>query len=477
MLAALAGRRLGLALGLEAVGAWAAGALYAFHTNQIHETPRLHVIFHAFLALALEQLVILLATGRRIAAWAAAGFLLLQGLSSNYMLLYGALLVGLVLGGVAIVRPRRAWEGGRQLILPAVAAAAAFLPVALPYARQTAVHDLGRALPVGFDLLHLLQPLKSNVLYGPLFSELAPSGRVGFVGFFAAALAAYALLAGRVPTPSPGWIPARVWVPAAAALAAVFGILALGRDVALAGEMIGPGPYRLLYAWVPGFDLVRFPERLMLLGMLFVGLLAGRGITLMRQRGLPVVAMTLAALVPLEHVSPYAWGDFRVPVGRNVPTAYRWLATQPVAALIELPVISSRYDIMSMYLSTYHWKWLVLGYGGYLPRISLDLREKARYLSAANLEALREVGVDTALVHLPPAALAKTYASVTDAGRAVFAAHFGLAPLDFYQEVRRLESAGRLVRVAEFDRGPARIPGGRDVVFRIEARRTNAPGP
>ncbi len=254
LLAALAGRRLGLALGLEAVGAWAAGALYAFHTNQIHETPRLHVIFHAFLALALEQLVILLATGRRIAAWAAAGFLLLQGLSSNYMLLYGALLVGLVLGGVAIVRPRRAWEGGRQLILPAVAAAAAFLPVALPYARQTAVHDLGRALPVGFDLLHLLQPLKSNVLYGPLFSELAPSGRVGFVGFFAAALAAYALLAGRVPTPSPGWIPARVWVPAAAALAAVFGILALGRDVALAGEMIGPGPYRLLYAWVPGFD-------------------------------------------------------------------------------------------------------------------------------------------------------------------------------------------------------------------------------
>src|SRR5262249_14321336 len=47
-LAAFTARALSLRLGADAVGAWAAGALYAFHTYQVHEAPRLNIIFHGF---------------------------------------------------------------------------------------------------------------------------------------------------------------------------------------------------------------------------------------------------------------------------------------------------------------------------------------------------------------------------------------------------------------------------------------------
>ena len=75
--AAYAARRLALSLGLDGVAAWAAGALYGFHTYQINEGPRLNVIWHGFLPLALERLVALLRTGERRHARAAAGLLLL----------------------------------------------------------------------------------------------------------------------------------------------------------------------------------------------------------------------------------------------------------------------------------------------------------------------------------------------------------------------------------------------------------------
>src|SRR5262245_45625505 len=60
VLCAWAARRLALAFGLTPLAAWAAGALYGFHTYQVNEAPRLHIVFHAFLPLALLELVRLL---------------------------------------------------------------------------------------------------------------------------------------------------------------------------------------------------------------------------------------------------------------------------------------------------------------------------------------------------------------------------------------------------------------------------------
>src|SRR6185369_4715850 len=96
LLCAMAGRRLALRLGCHPIGAWAAGALYAFHTYQINEVPRLQTIVHAFTVLALGELIVYLQTGARRAAVLTAAFMLLQALCSNYHLLYGCVLLGLV---------------------------------------------------------------------------------------------------------------------------------------------------------------------------------------------------------------------------------------------------------------------------------------------------------------------------------------------------------------------------------------------
>ena len=69
MLAAAGGRRLAIVLGLTPVAAWAAGALYGFHTYQVNEAPRLNIVAHGFVAFALAELVLYLRTGEPRRAW------------------------------------------------------------------------------------------------------------------------------------------------------------------------------------------------------------------------------------------------------------------------------------------------------------------------------------------------------------------------------------------------------------------------
>src|SRR5688572_4387064 len=77
ILAAMGARRLAGVLGLDPLAAWAAGALYGFHTYQINEAPRLHIIVHGFIAFAVAELLLYLKTGDRRRAWTTAGLMLL----------------------------------------------------------------------------------------------------------------------------------------------------------------------------------------------------------------------------------------------------------------------------------------------------------------------------------------------------------------------------------------------------------------
>src|SRR5262245_56200394 len=162
LLAAYSARRLAALLGAVPVAAWAAGALYAFHTYQVHEASRLNVIFHGFVPLALAELVAYLRTGERRRAWTTGLFTLLQGLSSNYHLLYTALLLGLVLLGALAARPRRIAARLPGLLMPAVVCGTLFLPIALPYLRVARTHDHTRSLPQAMGLEHYLSTAPTN---------------------------------------------------------------------------------------------------------------------------------------------------------------------------------------------------------------------------------------------------------------------------------------------------------------------------
>lgn len=477
LFAALAARRLALALGLDPVCAWAAGALYGFHTYQINEGPRLNVVFHVFLPLALERFVAFLRTGERRAAWATAALMLLQGLSSNYHLLYGCLLLGLVGLGFGVARPALARRRAGVLLGPALVAALLFAPIAWPYVRLSREQGLSRELPAGVDLQHYLSTAPGNIVYGAIGAEVRLQQRgPHFVGFLALVLAGVALVAWwrrRAESSESIALNQRVWVPAAAALAVLFVALSLGRDVSVFGTPLGPGPYRLLYEFVPGFQLVRIPERLGLIAMLPVALLAARGLAIVRL-GSPRAALGLALLLPLEHLSVLSVTE-RVPVGAKRPAVYAWLAANPGGAIAELPVRGEglvREETVEMYFSTVHWRPIIHGYTAYQQQLTRLLRRlAAEFPSDASLAAFRRVGVDTVVVHHGRelgADLAHQIPGTDAEKRGELQRLTRLADLDFYDRLPAAVAAERVRLLARFD-GPPLFESTADEVYRIAA--------
>jgi hypothetical protein len=489
LLAAGGARRLAASLGADPVAAWTAGALYAFHTYQVHEASRLNVIFHGFVPLALGELVLYLKTGDRRRAWTTGLLTLLQGLSSNYHLLYAALLLGLALLGALVARPRLVARRLPGLLLPAAACGLLFLPLALPYLSVARTHAHERSLPQAMGLEHYLSTTPTNLVYGAMGAPVRAQQRgphfVGFVSLALAALAVVAWAAGRGRGEEAPLLPPRVSVPAAAALALLFAAFSLGRNVVWLGHYLAPGPYRLLYH-LPGFQLVRIPERLSLLAMLFVALLVARGLTLVSRRAPAALALLLAALVPLEHLSPRAEVE-RVPVGQRVPEVYRWLAAQDVGAVAEVPVRGEglvREETLDMYFSTFHWKRIIHGYTAYPPLVTRLLRRlAAQFPAEVSLQAFSRVGVDTVIVHWgrePGMDLHRQVPGRGEEKERRFRRLLRLAGLDLYERVPAAVAEGRIVPQQRFAGEAAHLyDGTADEAYRIlpSPRRPAAPAP
>jgi hypothetical protein len=487
VLAAAGGRRLGGVLGLTPVAAWAAGALHGFHTYQVNEAPRLNIVAHGFIAFALAELVLYLRTGEKRRAWRTAGFMLLQGLSSNYHLLYGALALGLVVAGSLAAAPRVVARRLPTLALAALAAAAAFAPIAVPYVQAAREQGYARELPPGIGLEHYLSTSPTNVVYGAIGTEVRLQQRgPHFAGFVSLALALAALAlwaAGKTDDTAAAAVPARAWIPAAAALALLFVALSLGRDMTAWGITLGPGPYRALHRYVPGFQLVRIPERLSLLAMLFVALLAARAIALVeaRRRGLAVL---LAAAVPLEHVSTLPVSE-RVPVAHRVPEVHRWLAANPTGAIAEVPIHGEglvREETLEMYFSTLHWKPVIHGYTAFPPLLTRHLRRlAAQFPSPASVQALRRVGVDTVVVHRGGPLGRDLARRLRDTGQfddERFAALLRRSDQDLFARLPEAVAAGRIRLEARFDGPGARLfRSEADEVYRLSDAPAIEPAP
>ena len=474
LLAAMGGQRLGLALGLGPCGAWAAGALYGFHTYQINEAPRIHILYHGFIAFALEQLLKFLRTGGRRHAYQLAAIMLAQGLCSSYHVLYGALLLSALMIAVAILRIRLALARVPTLAAAGVAAVLLFSPILLPYLRSADVHRFQHELPKGVDLSHYFSTTPTNLFYGPVgvpvrLQQKAPH----FIGFISIGLVVATLVAWVLRYQEEGaeraLVPARIWIPAALALAILFVALSLGKDVVVFGRELGAGPYRLLYDWVPGFQQVRIPERLSLIAMLFIALLVGRALTLLEQKGRTGAALALAILVPAEHVSPLPRTE-TVPVLEEIPAVYRWLEEQPVQALAEVPTWGEsliRKETLEMYFSSYHHKPIIHGYESYPPLLTTFLRQvAAEFPTDISVDVFQRVGVDTILVHRgrpEGPELSSKLPHWIERGRLKFLARFAGASSHVYRgtadEVYRIEK-GPLASAARFPSGrPFRDPG------------------
>lgn len=381
--------------------ALAAGALYGGHTFLINEVPRLQIQAQCFFPLGLLALLEHFERPRLGSAASFAVVVLLCGLSNNYYLLYMPLLFGLALPWLL----RRCPYGRRraavaQLALCLLPLAAVFAPIGWRYARVAERFGFTRELPMGIGIEKYLATRPENWLYG----ETVPGVRLQtqaahFTGFVPLALAGLAALGAWRRREDRGLV-----VLALAGILA-FGMLSLGQDIALLERRIGPGPYRLLFGLVPGFSLVRIPERLALLAMFWLALLTALGareILARAGRARTVAALLLAAAVALEHASTPI-RTIRLPAGGEIPELYRWLRGQRMERVAEIPFYGpwlNRLDSLSMYFAIGAARAIVNGYTGFYPPAYAFLRHK---LSSEPgpffLETLERLGLDHVVVH------------------------------------------------------------------------------
>jgi hypothetical protein len=383
----------------DVAAASVAGVLFGGHTFLINEIPRLQIQAQFFLPLGLLALLEHFERPRLRSAAAFAAAALLCGLSNNYYLVYMPLLFGLALpwlvGRCAPGQRRRAVA---QLALCLLPLAVIFVPLALRY--LSVAHRFGfvRELPMGIGLEKYMSVRPENWLYG----ELLPGARLQtqaahFTGFVPLALAALALAARRRES--------RGLLTTAALGVVGFALLSLGQDMALFDHRLGPGPYRLLFALLPGFSLIRIPERLALLAMFWLAVLAALGARLLLERGgraRRLLAPVLVALVAAEHLS-IPVRSIRLPVGDEVPEVYRWLRGQRAGRVAELPFYGpwlNRLDSLPMYFEIGSARAIVNGYTGFYPPAYAFLRHKLSALRGPFfLETLERLELDHIVVH------------------------------------------------------------------------------
>jgi hypothetical protein len=166
--------------------------------------------------------------------------------------------------------------------------------------------------------------------------------------------------------------------------------------------------YDLFYRYVPGFDGLRVPARFGMIVALGLAVLAGFAVT-------PRMAPAAVALILLESVAAPLPVDQNPPdykrpglaalpdLQRVAPPVYGFVRGLPEgSAIVELPLGEPAFDVRYMYYSTRHWRSLVNGYTGGLPKDYEFLDQMLQDLFTRPeraWSALRRSGATHAIVH------------------------------------------------------------------------------
>jgi hypothetical protein len=381
----------------------AAGVLFATHTYIVNEVPRVQIQAQCFFPLGLLLLRRHFAAPTRARAAFCALAVAACGLSNNYYQLYMPLLFGLALPWLLSLCPpadRRRAVG--QLAVALVPVLIVFAVLAARYLRVADRYGFGREVPVGIGLEKYLATRPENWIYGETVRGVRLQTQAAhFTGIVPVLLAAVGVVLGwrrRSSTQDRGLI-----VTALGGLL-VFGLLSLGKDVSAFGRTLAPGPYRLLYL-LPGFQLVRIPERFALLTMFWLAILTGFGLSAILARvgrAKVLVSAAAAALIFVEHLS-VPIPTIPIPVAPEIPDVYRWLRTSSARKVVEVPFYGpwlNRLDSLSLYFAISSPYAVVNGYTGFYPPAYPLLRyELSSEPNPFFLETVERLGVDHVIVH------------------------------------------------------------------------------
>jgi hypothetical protein len=356
-----------------------AAALFAFCPYVFAHTAHIQLLMIAGIPMCM------LAFHRLVDAPSAARGLVLgvalaaQALSCAY---YG-ISVGLTIGYATLFYAwsRRLWTSTRfwlAIATAAVASLAIVLPFFLPFLRIQDETGFARSLD---DARQWSASVRSYLASGshahawllPIIKDWNSS--VLFPGFLALGLGiGGAVVAWRRPAGLPGQ-PRSV----DRETALLYGSIAVLTFWATLGPRAGL--YTVFYNVIPVFSFLRAPERMGIVVMLCLAVLAAfavraLGARFRHRRGAIAAAICAAALLELNDV-PFDWRQ-----AEPIPEGYRLLAQMPRGAVVEYPFYDRRIDfhIHTRYMlnSTVHWQPIVNGYSDHIPD---DFRSAATLLA------------------------------------------------------------------------------------------------
>jgi len=377
--------------GSRAAGA-VAGTLIAFNAHTLTRLPHLqalHVEFIPVVLLALDRLLVERRARDAVLLGVACA---LQGLTSNYLLVFTAVAVA-VGAAVRLNEWRRPAPVRAAALLGLAAAIAAALLAPFLYPYYLTQHEQG-----------LTRSLEEVALYSSTWRDyLSTAGRLHYAAwshrFLEGSTALFPgvvalALAGVAVASKPGLREPRIRMAAAIGAAGV--ALSFGPSL--------PG-YAALYRWVPLLQGVRGAARFGFLALVAVAMLAGFGVAALRaryggRRWWPVLLAVLIAAVNAEALrAPIAFRPFD-----GIPRIYQALRDPSVRAVAEFPFFQPEAihrNAPYVLNSTAYWKPLVNGYSGFVPRsyfgIAAALRDFPGDRSRAELQRL---GVSHVVVHL-----------------------------------------------------------------------------
>ena len=374
--------------------AFAAGVVYAFHSFNLNELVRIQTLSNQWFPLLLLALLRYFARPGWGWAWAAALAYAAQSLSGMYWALYAPALVAATVLFLAwrVRTPAHAWVPLAVTFLPAMLLVACFF---LPYLRLAHEFGFAREEPAAVPLELYLRTPPNSLLYAGILgtagpNELAPH----FLGFAAMALAVLGLFRAAAPSRA---------LRIALLVMASFGLaVSLGPRIEVGGTSF-PGPYALLRAVVPGFENVRYPERLSQFLVLAIAPLVAAGMGVLRRR-LGVAGLTaISGLVFLECLA-LPMKQAPLPPPERLPSVYRWVAgVRDARVVAEVPTVyytSDRPDALPMWASLAHGKRTVQAHSGYFPPTYALIKWRLfHFPSDDSVDFLSRFGVDTVIVH------------------------------------------------------------------------------
>lgn len=350
--------RLGLHLTGEPAAALLAGITIPYTAQQMHHMqlshlPYLSIAGFPFLILGLLRLFE--RPGAGPALLTGFGFAFQAGTDGYYAFCSAFL---------ALLVAAHGWRRLRKPRLLAFAALAAAIGVllVLPYvlgfrglrAEAEMSRGLDWSLRYSTDLQSSLLRSPALVYRGLLDGPNPSQGGPMFPGLLVLGLAAVGLRRGP-----------RATVSLLALIVGVFFLLSLGPELRFGGRSLVPLPFKLLFERVPFFNAMRHPTTLAVPALMALSLLSVLGLNALGWARRPWL---LAALLSLAVAETLIEEPVRHDRGAELPEAYRYLATQPAGAILELP-----------FEGNYGYEWWAIRHG--MPIVNGELGFEPRWFA------------------------------------------------------------------------------------------------